>query len=209
MELPVVSISGKKTTKKATLSDEVFGVEPNDHAVYLDVKQYLAHQRQGTAKAKERSEITGSRRKLRKQKGTGSARVGDIKNPIFRGGGRAFGPRPQNHGFKLNRKLKQVARKSALAYKVKDETLTVIEDFKFEAPKTKEYAKILSNLEIAEGRSLLILAENDTNITLAVRNIPKASVISAAHLNTYQILNAKNLLISESAITEIEKTFAK
>jgi len=209
MELPVVSISGKKTTKKATLSDEIFGVEPNDHAVYLDVKQYLAHQRQGTSKAKERSEITGSRRKLRKQKGTGSARVGDIKNPIFRGGGRAFGPRPQNHGFKLNRKLKQVARKSALAYKVKDESLTVIEDFKFEVPKTKEYAKILSNLEITESRSLLVLAESNTNITLAVRNIPKASVISASHLNTYQILNAKNLLISESAIIEIEKSFAK
>ena len=143
MELPVISIKGKKTTKKAKLSDDVFGVEPNDHAVYLDVKQYLAHQRQGTSKAKERGEITGSRRKLRKQKGTGSARVGDIKNPIFRGGGRAFGPRPQNHGFKLNRKLKQLARKSALAYKIKEECLHIIEDFTLDQPKTKEYAAIL------------------------------------------------------------------
>ena len=208
MELPVVNIEGKKTSKKAKLSDDIFAVEPNDHAVYLDVKQYLAHQRQGTSKAKERSEVKGSRRKLRKQKGTGSARVGDIKNPIFRGGGRAFGPRPQNHGFKLNRKLKQVARKSALSYKVKEEALKVIEDFKFETPKTKEYAKLLSSLDITGTRSLLILAENDANISLAVRNIPKATVISAAHINTYQILSAKTLLISESAITEIEKTFA-
>jgi large subunit ribosomal protein L4 len=209
MELPVLTIAGKKTSKKAKLNDDVFGIEPNDHAVYLDVKQYLAHQRQGTSKAKERSEITGSRRKIRRQKGTGSARVGDIKNPIFRGGGRAFGPRPQNHGFKLNRKLKQVARKSALSYKVRDECLTIIEDFKFDGPKTKEYAKLLANLDITGSRSLLIIAENDTNITLAARNIPKATVISAAHLNTYQILSAKTLVVSESAVTEIEKYFAK
>jgi len=209
MELPVVNIKGKKTSKKAKLSDDVFAIEPNDHAVYLDVKQYLAHQRQGTSKTKERSEIRGSRRKIRKQKGTGSARVGDIKNPIFRGGGRAFGPRPQNHGFKLNRKLKQVARKSALSYKAKDECLTILEDFKFDEPKTKEYVSMLTSLEMTDSKTLLILAENDTNITLAARNIPKANVITVSHLNTYQILNAKNLLLSESAITEIEKTFAK
>ncbi len=209
MELPVVSIAGKKTSKKAKLNDDVFGFEPNDHAVYLDVKQYLAHQRQGTSKSKERGEIQGSRRKLRKQKGTGSARVGDIKNPIFRGGGRAFGPRPQDHGFKLNKKLKQVARKSALSYKVKEECLTIIEDFKLEEPKTKEYASILADLDISGSRSLLILAENDSNITLAARNIPKAIVISAAHMNTYQILNAKDLIVSESAVKEIEKLFTK
>jgi len=209
MELPVVTIAGKKTSKKAKLKDDVFGIEPNDHAVYLDVKQYLAQQRQGTSKAKERSDITGSRRKIRRQKGTGSARVGDIKNPIFRGGGRAFGPRPQDHGFKLNRKLKQVARKSALSYKVKDKCLTIIEDFKFDVPKTKEYANLLANLDMTGSRSLLIIAENDSNITLAARNIPKATVISAAHLNTYQILSAKTLVVSESAVTEIEKSFAK
>jgi len=209
MELPVLSIAGKKTSKKATLNDDVFSFEPNDHAVYLDVKQYLAQQRQGTSKAKERSEIRGSRKKLRRQKGTGSARVGDIKNPIFRGGGRAFGPRPQDHGFKLNKKLKQVARKSALSYKVKDECLTIIEDFKLEAPKTKEYARILANLDFNGTRSLLILAENDSIIALAARNLPKATVISAAHMNTYQILNAKDLIVSESAIKEIEKLFAK
>ncbi|MBL4578281.1 MAG: 50S ribosomal protein L4 [Flavobacteriales bacterium] len=209
MELAIVNIQGKKTSKKAKLNDSVFAIEPNDHAVYLDVKQYLANQRQGTHKSKERSDITGSRRKIRKQKGTGSARVGDIKNPIFRGGGRAFGPRPRSYSFKLNKKLKHVARKSALSYKAKDECLTVLEDFKFDQPKTKEYVSLLANLEMTDSKTLLILAENDTNIVLAARNIPKATVISASHLNTYQILNAKNLLVSESAITEIEKTFAQ
>ena len=209
MELPVVNIQGKKTSKKATLSDDVFGITPNDHAVYLDVKQYLANQRQGTHKAKERSDITGSRRKIRRQKGTGSARVGDIKNPIFRGGGRAFGPRPRDYGFKLNKKLKVVARKSALTYKTKEECLTVLEDFTFDQPKTKEYANMLANLEMTGNRTLLVLATNDINITLAARNLPKTSVISAAQLSTHAIVNAKNLLMSESAITEIEKIFAK
>lgn len=209
MELPVVSIQGKKTSKKAKLSDDVFSIEPNDHAVYLDVKQYLANQRQGTHKAKERSDIKGSRRKIRKQKGTGAARVGDIKNPIFRGGGRVFGPRPRDYGFKLNRKLKLVARKSALSYKAKDECITVIEDFKLDTPKTKDYASMLNSLELLDSKSLLVLAEYDTNIALAARNIPKANVISATRLSTYEIMNAKTLLVSESAISEIEKTFAK
>ncbi|MBL4658612.1 MAG: 50S ribosomal protein L4, partial [Flavobacteriales bacterium] len=157
MELPVVSIQGKKTSKKAKLSDDVFAVEPNDHAVYLDVKQYLANQRHGTHKTKERSDIQGSRRKIRKQKGTGAARVGDIKNPIFRGGGRVFGPRPRDYGFKLNRKLKLVARKSALSYKAKDECITVLEDFKLDQPKTKEFVNILSKLEMDDSKTLLIL----------------------------------------------------
>jgi large subunit ribosomal protein L4 len=167
MELAVLSISGKETGKKVKLDNEIFGIEPNDHAIYLDVKQFLANRRQGTHKSKERSEITGSTKKIKKQKGTGTARFGDIKNPIFRGGGRVFGPRPRDYSFKLNKKLKQLARKSALAYKVQAESLYIVEDFNFEAPKTKDYKAIKDNLKIADKKSLLVLGEANKNIYLS------------------------------------------
>jgi len=206
MELEIINIQGKKTSKKAQLNDSVFGIEPNDHAVYLDVKQHLANKRQGTHKAKERGAITGSRRKIRKQKGTGAARVGDIKNPIFRGGGRVFGPRPRDYSFKLNKKLKVIARKSALSYKAKDLCLTVIEDFTFDNPKTKQYNELLNTLKINDGKSLLVIPSLDKNVVLSARNIQNTKVMTATDINTYEILNAKNLILSESSIELIQKT---
>ena len=206
MELEIKNINGKTTSKKATLSDSVFAIKPNDHAVYLDIKQHLANKRQGTHKAKERGAITGSRRKIRKQKGTGAARVGDIKNPIFRGGGRVFGPRPRDYGFKLNKKLKVIARKSALTYKAKDLCLTVVEDFTFEGPKTKQYNEMLNNLNIQNSKSLLIIPANDKNIVLSARNLQGTKVMTASDINTYEILNAQNLILSESSIELIHKT---
>lgn len=204
MEVTVYKSSGKKTTKKVELADEIFAIEPNDHAIYLDVKQYLANQRQGTHKAKERAEITGSTRKIKRQKGTGTARAGSIKSPIFRGGGRTFGPHPRNYSFKLNKKLKVLARKSALSYKTKEEGIMVLEDFSFESPKTREYLKMLVSLELADKKTLLVLPESNRNITLSSRNLPKAKVTTVDSLHTYDLLHADNLLISESSVEKIE-----
>ena len=208
MELAVVDQKGKATSKKVKLSKDVFGVEPNEHAIYLDVKQYLANQRQGTHSARERSEVRGSRRKIRKQKGSGGARFGDIKNPLFRGGGRVFGPRPKEHGFKLNKKLKQVARKSALSLMANEKMITVVEDLKFDSIKTKSYAEFLSNLKLSDKKTLLVLNEQDKNIYLSSRNLGGAKVVTVSELNTYGILNANNLLLSESAVATIEKSLS-
>ena len=204
MKVTVYQNSGKKTKKKVELIDEIFAIEPNDHAIYLDVKQYLANQRQGTHKSKERAEISGSTRKIKKQKGTGTARAGSIKSPLFRGGGRAFGPRPRDHSFKLNKKLKVLARKSALSYKSKEEGIMVLEDFNFEAPKTKEFLKMLTSLELENKKTLLVLPNADKNILLSSRNLPKAKVTTVDSLHTYDLLHADSLLISESSVEKIE-----
>ncbi|MEA3479807.1 MAG: 50S ribosomal protein L4 [Bacteroidota bacterium] len=208
MELTIFKIDGQKTTRKLKLNDTIFGIEPNDHAIYLDAKQYMANQRQGTHSTKERGYIEGSTRKIKRQKGTGTARAGSIKNPIFRGGGRTFGPRPRDYGFKLNKKVKRLARKSALSYKAKENSITILEDFKFAEPKTNTYLDMLKSLDLTEKKTLLVLPENDKNIFLSSRNIKKAKVTIASSLNTYDILNATNLLISESSMKEIEKVFA-
>ena len=207
MELKVLNKEGKETSKKVKLNKGVFGIEPNDHAIYLDVKQYLANKRQGTHQSKERSEIVGSTRKIKKQKGTGSARAGSIKNPLFRGGGRVFGPRPRYYGFKLNRKLKVLARKSALSYKAKEKNILILEDLTIDAPKTKTFSDVLNNLKISDGKSLFVLAENNRNIYLSSRNMVSSKVITVDKLNTYDILDAKNLVISESAVVMIDKQF--
>jgi large subunit ribosomal protein L4 len=207
MKVAVHNITGKETTKKVDLSEDVFGVEPNDHAIYLDVKQYLAAQRLGTHKAKERGDVKGSRRKLRKQKGSGAARVGDIKNPLFRGGGRVFGPRPRKYDFKVNKKVKRLARKSALSYMAKDKNIIVLEDFSFDAPKTKSYMDFLTNFDQLDNKTLLVLAESNNNIFLSSRNLKKAKVVLASELNTYDVMNANKLMIMESTINEIVKNF--
>ena len=207
MELKVLNKEGKETSKKVKLNKGVFGIEPNDHAIYLDVKQYLANKRQGTHQSKERSEIVGSTRKIKKQKGTGSARAGSIKNPLFRGGGRVFGPRPRYYGFKLNRKLKVLARKSALSYKAKEKNILILEDLTIDAPKTKTFSDVLNNLKISDGKSLFVLAQNNRNIYLSSRNMVSSKVITVDKLNTYDILDAKNLVISESAVDMIDKQF--
>ena len=207
MKLAVHSITGKETSKKVDLSTNVFGVEPNDHAIYLDVKQYLAAQRSGTHKAKERSDVKGSRRKLRKQKGSGAARVGDIKNPLFRGGGRVFGPRPRKYDFKVNKKVKRLARKSALSYMAKDKNIIVLEDFSFDVPKTKSFIDFLNNFDQLDNKTLLVLAESNKNIFLSSRNLSKAKVVLASELNTYDVMNANKLMVMESSINEIEKNF--
>ncbi len=204
MEVTVYKSSGEKTGKKVKLADEIFAIEPNDHAIYLDIKQYLANQRQGTHKSKERAEIKGSTRKIKRQKGTGTARAGSIKSPIFRGGGRIFGPRPRNYGFKLNKKLKTLARKSALAYKSREEGIMVLEDFSFETPKTKDYLKLLSSLELQDKKTLLVLPQSDRNVILSSRNLPKAKVTTVDTLHTYDLLHADSLLISESSVEKIE-----
>jgi large subunit ribosomal protein L4 len=208
MELAIYNTEGKKTSKKVTLNAEVFGVEPNDHAIYLDVKQYMANQRQGTHKTLEKSEISGSTKKLHKQKGTGGSRKGSIKNPLFRGGPRVFGPRPRDYGFKLNKKLKRLARKSALAYKVKDNNFLILEDFSIDTPKTKRYAEILKNLNLQDKKTLLVLKESTANITLSARNLQNTKVVKATDINTYDILKANNLIVVESAIKEIETTLS-
>jgi large subunit ribosomal protein L4 len=208
MELKVVDIKGKATARKVVLSDEIFGIEPNDHAIYLDVKQYLANGRQGTHKSKERGEIAGSTRKIRKQKGSGGARFGSIKSPLLRGGGRVFGPRPYDHGFKLNKKLKQLARKSAFSTLAKDNAITVVEDFTFDKPATKKYIDLLDSLKVSDRKTLLVLGEQDNNIYLSSRNLKGARVITVSELSTYGILNAKSLLLSESAIAAIEKSLS-
>ena len=209
MKVAVHNIKGKETTKKVDLKKNIFGIEPNDHAIYLDVKQYLANQRTGTSKTKERGEITGSRRKIRRQKGSGMARVGDIKNPIFRGGGRTFGPKPRDYGNKLNKKVKRLARKSALTYKAKDNNIIVLEDFTLDTPKTKEYLNVLTNLEQTDNKTLMILPETNKNVYLSSRNIKKAKVVRASDLCTYDIMNANKLLVLESSVKEIEETLNK
>jgi large subunit ribosomal protein L4 len=205
MELSVLDIKGKETGRKVTLNDQIFGIEPSDHAIYLDVKQYMANQRQGTHKSKERGDITGSTRKIKKQKGTGTARAGSIKSPIFRGGGTVFGPRPRNYGFKLNKKVKQLARKSALTYKANEQSILVLEDFNFEAPKTKEMVAIKSNLQIADKKSLFVLPVENNNIYLSSRNLQDISVVIASELNTYQILNAKTIVLLEGSVKKLEE----
>ena len=207
MKVAVHNITGKETTKKVDLSKDVFGVEPNDHAIYLDVKQYLAAQRSGTHKTKERGDVKGSRRKIRKQKGSGAARVGDIKNPLFRGGGRVFGPRPRSYDFKVNKKVKRLARKSALSYMAKDQNIIVLKDFSFDSPKTKSYTELLSNFDLLDNKTVLVLADSNKNIFLSSRNLKKGKVVLASELNTYDVMNANKLLLMESSINVIEKNF--
>ena len=206
MEIAVFNIAGKETGRKAELKDTVFAIEPNDHAIYLDVKQYLANQRQGTHKSKERNEVSGSTRKIKRQKGTGTARAGSIKNPLFVGGGRIFGPQPRDYRFKLNKKVKQLARKSALTYKAKDNGILVVEDFSLEAPKTREYASIISNLKIGDKKSLLVLSEPNKNIYLSSRNLPNTKVVLYSELTTYDILNSTSLVFVESSLENIQKS---
>ena len=201
MELAVYNIKGEDTGRKVTLNDEIFAIaEPSEHAVYLDVKQYLANQRQGTHKAKERSEIAGSTKKLGRQKGGGGARHGDIKSPLFHGGGRVFGPRPRNYGFKLNKKVKALARRSALTYKAQNNQIMVIEDIKFDAPKTKEFVNITRNLKLEGQKLLLVLNGQERNLYLSLRNVPTASVITASDINTYRVLDNRMILVTESSV---------
>ena len=208
MKLEVFNIKGEKTGKEVNLPEEIFGVEPNEHVVYLAVKQYLANQRQGTHKSKERAEIVGSTRKLKRQKGTGTARAGSIKSPLFRGGGRVFGPRPRNYGFKLNKKVKRLARKSALVSKLQKGEIMVVEDFTFDAPKTKAYTEILANLNLSDKRSLLITGSNDSNLYVSSKNLKKADVMPVNDLNTYAVLNNNCLILSESSIEKMKELFA-
>ncbi len=204
MDLTIMNIAGKETGQKAQLDESVFGIEPNDHAIYLDVKQYLANNRAGTHKSKERSEITGSTRKLKKQKGSGSARFGDIKNPLFRGGGRVFGPRPRDYSFKLNKKVKTLARLSALSYKAKTNQLVILEDFNFEAPKTKEYNNFQKNFNLDNKKSLLVLKERNNNIYLSSRNLQNSKVVTLSELNTYDIMNATTVLFVKSSLDVLQ-----
>ena len=204
MEVSVYNIKGEDTGRKVTLNESIFGIEPNDHAIYLDVKQYLANQRQGTAKSKERSEISGSTRKLGRQKGGGGARHGDINSPVMVGGGRVFGPKPRDYSFKLNKKVKQLARKSALAYKAQNDGIMVVEDFTFEAPKTKEFVALLNNLKVSDKKLLLVLPEANKNVYLSARNLQRADVIEAQKVNTYKILNADVLVITENSLKTID-----
>lgn len=209
MKLKVVDIKGKETSTSVDLNKSIYGVEPNDHAIYLDVKQYLANQRQGTHKSKEKWEINKSTKKLKRQKGTGTARAGSAKSGVFRGGARMFGPQPRNYSFKLNRKLKQVARRSALTYKAKQNEIIVVENFGFEKPSTKEFVNVLTNLNSSEVRTLVITPDTDTNIVLSGRNFPNSEVMKASDINTYQILKAKNLIVLEDSVKEIEKVLEK
>jgi len=207
MELNVLNIQGKETGKKVELNDLIYSIEPNDHAIYLDVKQYLANQRQGTHKAKERAEVARSTRKIKRQKGTGGARAGSLKSPVFVGGGRVFGPRPRNYEFKLNKKVKLLARKSALTYKAKDNGIIILEDFNFEAPKTKEFIAIQKNLNLNDKKSLFVLAEGNKNIYLSSRNLQGVKVVIASDLTTYDILNASSVVILEGSLEKIEGVF--
>lgn len=204
MDIKVVDTKGKETAAKVTLADSIYGIEPNDHAIYLDVKQYLAAQRQGTHKSKERGDIAGSTRKIKKQKGTGTARAGSIKSPIFRGGGRIFGPRPRNYDFKLNVKLKRLARKSALSYKAKENNIIVVDNMDLAEAKTKNFMNIMSDMSIAYEKVLFVLPEDNKNVLLSARNIQGANVVTADSLNTYEILNANKLVIVEGAVEKIE-----
>ncbi len=203
MELSVYNIKGEDTGKKVTLNDAVFGIEPNEHAIYLDVKQYMANKRQGTHKAKERSEVSGSTRKLIRQKGSGGARRGDINSPVMVGGGRVFGPRPRDYSFKLNKKVKALARKSALSLKAQENAIYVVEDFTFEAPKTKEFVSVAQNLKVADKKMLLVLGSQNKNVYLSARNLPKAKVVTTSELNTYKVLDCASLVLTESSVAAI------
>ncbi|WP_026956447.1 50S ribosomal protein L4 [Algoriphagus vanfongensis] len=209
MELAVINQKGEDTGRKVQLSDEIFAIEPNDNAIYLDVKQYLANQRQGTHKSKERNEIAGSTKKIKKQKGTGGARAGSLKSPLFRGGGRVFGPRPRNYSFKLNKKVKQLARKSALSYKVKDNSLSVLENVSFDSPKTKAYLALLNGLALSDKKTLLVLPEDNKNVYLSSRNLPKAKVVTVNDVNTYQLLHADHLVLCEGSVSKLETILSK
>ena len=209
MEVAVLDINGKETGRKANLSDTVFGIEPNKHAVYLDVKQYLANQRQGTHKAKERAEITGSTRKIKKQKGTGTARAGSIKSPVFKGGGRVFGPRPRSYAFKLNKGLKRLARKSALSMKANDKAITIVEDFTLEAPRTKDFITILKALGIESKKSLIVLGDSNNNVYLSSRNLKTSEVVTISELSTYKIMNASNVILLEGSLEGIVSNLEK
>ena len=204
MEVSVLNIKGQETGRKVTLNEAIFGIEPNDHVVWLDVKQYLANQRQGTAKSKERSELSGSTRKLGRQKGGGGARRGDINSPVLVGGARVFGPTPRDYGFKLNKKVKQLARKSALTYKAQENAIVVVEDFTMDAPKTKEFVEIANNLKVADKKVLVLLPEADKNVCLSARNLQRAEVLEARKVNTYKVLNADVLVITENSLKTID-----
>lgn len=209
MEVSVLNINGQETGRKVALNDAIFGIEPNDHVLYLDVKQFLANQRQGTAKAKERSEVSGSTRKLGRQKGGGGARRGDINSPVLVGGGRVFGPKPRDYRFKLNKKVKVLARKSALSYKMQENAIIVVEDFNFEAPKTKEFVNIIKNLKVEGKKTLLVLPEVNKNVYLSARNLKSAEVMTANTINAYKVLNADVLVISEKSLETIDQILAK
>lgn len=203
MDIAVVKSSGETTGRKVNLNQEVFGIEPNDHAIYLDVKSILANQRQGTHKSKQRNEISGSSKKIKKQKGTGGARAGNIKNPQFKGGGRIFGPTPRDYSFKLNKKVKDLARKSALTYKAKENSISVLEDFDFSAPKTKQYLAMLKSLSLNDKKTLFVLPEVKKNIVLSGRNVPNSKIITASQINTFDLMNADQLVLVESSLSSI------
>ena len=205
MELNVLNKEGKETGRKVVLPDAIFGVTPSDHAIYLDVKQYMANNRQGTHKSKERNEVAGSTRKIKKQKGTGGARAGALKSPVFVGGGRVFGPRPRNYSFKLNKKLKDLARRSALSYKAQEQSILVVEDFAFEAPKTKDFVAFRNNLNLQDSRSLFVSAEANTNLYLSSRNVQKCETTTVSELNAYNVVKAKTIVLFESAVSEFGK----
>ncbi|MCE5346338.1 MAG: 50S ribosomal protein L4 [Bacteroidales bacterium] len=207
MELAILNTSGKETGRKVNLNDSIFGIKPNDHAIYLDTKQYLANQRQGTHSSKDRGEIAGSTRKIKRQKGTGGARAGSIKNPLFHGGGRVFGPKPRFYGFKLNKKVKELARKSALSYKASTNNIIVLEDFSFDAPKTKEMIKMENNLNITNKKSVFVFPEQNNNIYLSSRNVQGVDVVIVSELNTYKIMKASTLILVESAVDVLQATF--
>jgi len=207
MELSVLNIKGEDTGKKVTLNDAIFGIEPNDHAIYLDVKQYLANKRQGTHKSKERSEVSGSTRKLIRQKGGGGARRGDINSPVLVGGGRVFGPTPRDYSFKLNKKVKSLARKSALAYKAAGNAILVVEDFSFEAPKTKEFITITKNLKVADKKLLVVLPETNNFVYLSARNLQKVNIITVSDINTYNVMDAANVVFTEGAVAALDQQF--
>jgi len=209
MEVAVIKSSGEATSKKVTLSDSIFAIEPNDHAIYLDVKSYLANQRQGTHKSKQRNEISGSSKKLKKQKGTGGARAGNIKNPQFKGGGRIFGPQPRDYSFKLNKKVKDLARKSALTYKAKDNSIAILEDFTFDTPKTKQFVGLLKSLSLGDKKTLFVLPEGNKNVVLAGRNVENSKITTADQINTYDLMNADTLVFAESAISKVENLLNK
>jgi large subunit ribosomal protein L4 len=209
MNVAVLKNNGEETGRKVSLSKDIFSIEPNDHAIYLDVKSYLANQRQGTHKSKERAEVAGSTRKIKKQKGSGTARAGSIKSPVFRGGGRVFGPRPRNYSFKLNKKVKDLARKSALSYKAQEKAISILEDFSFDSPKTKDYLAMLNSLSLSDKKTLLVLPESNKNIVLSGRNIQNSKIITAAQINTYDVLNADTLVLVESSVEKIEQTLLK
>ena len=209
MEVAVLDINGKETGRKVDLSNTVFGIEPNNHAVYLDVKQYLANQRQGTHKSKERADITGSTRKIKKQKGTGTARAGSIKSGVFRGGGRMFGPRPRNYTFKLNKSLKRLARKSAFSIKANEKSIVVLEDFNFDAPKTKNFTSVLNALNLQDKKSLFVLGAANKNVYLSSRNVKSSEVLTNSELSTYKILNANQVVLLESSVEEIVTNLSK